>query len=238
VAPAFVGGAEAEPLPSPPRAENRPETASSSDERLFAPEATPGGCASGECLPPAEPDFRLQSVEGDVAQAGASAAPAAARPPPVPAAPAFKLGEQGFRECVAKVKQVSARHGTSLAHGRLLSFVQGEVAVAYPHAASFHRSTVAGQSGKVLIEKLLSEYFGAPTRLRIENDAAAAAAPRSLAEEEAEARKVREVGAEEKVRSHPALLSALRILGGSLEHIQVLEALPPALPAESEVEDS
>jgi hypothetical protein len=125
---------------------------------------------------------------------------------------------------VDRVRKASTRHGASLAFARLLWIRPGEVAVAFPKEAAFHRSTITAQSGKALIEKELAEHFGGPTRLVIEEapELAAAAGP-SLAEEEARSRAAHEKSTDQMVRSHPAVRAALRVLGGEVEHIQILE---------------
>ncbi|MGO9832315.1 MAG: DNA polymerase III subunit gamma/tau [Myxococcaceae bacterium] len=165
------------------------------ETRLFASDAGPAGCASGECLPPA--------VQG----------PPLARPP---------AQEAQWRAAVEAVRVSSARHAASLAQGRLVALRPGEVVLAYRPESSFHRTTVTGQSGRASVERLLAEHFGRPTRIVLD-DAAAATAPKSLAEQDAEARAAHEVSTDQTVRGHPAIRAALRILGGELEHIQVLE---------------
>jgi hypothetical protein len=173
---------------------------------MFAPEDPPEGCASGDCVPePAE--LKLEEPEP---------------PPPAPTAAAPTADQ--WRAAVERVRRASTRHGASLAFGRLLWIRPGEVALAYPRSADFHKATIAAQSGRQLIEKLLAEHFGAPTRLVIEEapELAAAAAP-SLAEEDAKTRDAHEKSTDAMVRSHPSVRAALRLLGGEVEHIQVLD---------------
>jgi hypothetical protein len=182
-----------------------------SDARLFQAEASPSGCASGECLPEAK-----------------DAAPA-----PVLAAPPT---EGVWRAAVEAVRAASARHAASLAQGRLVALREGEVVLAYRPEASFHRTTVTGQSGRAAVERLLSEHFGRPTRIVLD-DAAAATAPKSLAEQDAEARAAHEVSTDQSVRGHPAIRAALRILGGELEHIQVLERQRTGAPGSDVIDE-
>jgi len=129
---------------------------------------------------------------------------------------------------VERVRRASTRHGASLAFGRLLWIRPGEVALAYPRSADFHKATISAQSGRQLIEKLLAEHFGAPTRLMIEEapELAAAAAP-SLAEEDAKSRDAHEKSTDAMVRAHPSVRAALRMLGGEVEHIQVFDRPRP-----------
>ncbi len=203
-APAVVATPVAPPPPAPPLG------VAAADRRLFAQEASPSGCASGECLP--------------------EVVPAAA--PPVPALSA----EAQWRAAVEAVRSASARHAASLAQGRLVALRPGEVVLAYRPESSFHRTTVTGQSGRAAVEKLLGQHFGRPTRIVLD-DAAAATAPKSLAEQDAEARAAHEVSTDQSVRGHPAIRAALRILGGELEHIQVLERQRTGAPGSDVVDE-
>lgn len=130
------------------------------------------------------------------------------------------------------MKQASPRHGKALAFGRLLWMRPGEIAVGYTKADGFHREAVTG-SGKPTIERALSEFFRQPTVLIIQNapDLPPEALPKSLAEQEAQERTVHEKSTDARVRSHPALRSVLRILGGEVEHIQIYERERPAVPS-------
>jgi hypothetical protein len=116
--------------------------------------------------------------------------------------------------------------GASLAFGRLVALRSGEVALAFPKEAAFHRGTVTG-TGKPAIEKVLAGYFGRETRLSLDerSDQLAMAAP-SPAERDALDRVERTQRIEEAVRNHPAVRASLRILGGQIEHIEILE--PPS----------
>jgi len=141
-----------------------------------------------------------------------------------------------WRSAVEAVRAASARHAASLAQGRLVALRAGEVVLAYRPEASFHRTTVTGQSGRAAVEKLLSEHFCRPTRI-ILDDAASATAPKSIAEEDAEARAAHEVSTDQTVRGHPAIRAALRILGGELEHIQVLERQRTGAPGSDIIDE-
>ena len=158
-------------------------------------------------------------------------APAAA-----PIATPVRPPESAWRAAVEAVRASSARHAASLAQGRLVALRSGEVVLAYRPEASFHRTTVTGQSGRAAVEKLLSEHFGQPTRLVLD-DAAAATSPKSLAEVDAEARAAHEVSTDQTVRGHPAIRAALRILGGELEHIQVLERQRTGAPGSDVIDE-
>lgn len=206
----------------------KPEPAAAEDERLFPEEGSAEGCASGECLPDA---------------------PAESAPEPEPEAtpapmshgrdnPGHSAGER-WRAAVESVKAASARHGTALANGKLLWLRAGEVGVGYTPAASFHRTQVASGTGRALVEKALSEHFGRPTRLTVEDAVGEAANTPSLAEQDAQARTAHQHTTEGKVRSHPAIRAVLKHLGGEIEHIQVLEPeRPPASPSVESPEDS
>jgi hypothetical protein len=159
-------------------------------------------------------------------------APAAAVPPPADLALATA---ERWRAAVAAVRQISVRHAASLAFGRLVRLGNGEVALAFPRDAGFHRATVVG-SGRGLVEKALSEHFGRPTRILEEALEAASSAPISLAEEQAKDRADREKSLESEIRHHPAVLAALRILGGEVESVEVFDKDRP-VPTDELPED-
>ncbi|MDC0714318.1 DNA polymerase III subunit gamma/tau [Stigmatella sp. ncwal1] len=202
----------------------KPESVDDSvDERLFAEEGSAEGCASGDCLPGEEPEPE-------------------APPPPVARGrdnPALPLADR-WRAAVETVRSASTRHGTSLANGRLLWLRPGEVGVAYVPAAAFHRTTIGAALGKTLVEKALTEHFGRPMKLTVEEATAEVAASTiSLAEQDSQARAAHTQSTEGKVRSHPAVRSVLKLLGGEIEHIQVVEPeRPSASPAPEVPEDS
>jgi len=168
--------------------------------------------------------------------------PSAPAPAPSPAGePAGSAGAAGaaeatWRAAVEAVRAASPRHAASLAQGRLVALQPGQVVLAYRPEASFHRSTVTGQSGRAVVERILGEHLGRPTRLVLD-DAAAATAPKSLAEQDAEARAAHERSTDRTVRGHPAIQAALRILGGELEHIQVLERERTGAPGSDVVDE-
>jgi hypothetical protein len=152
-----------------------------------------------------------------------------ADPPPVAPSTLARppsVATETWRAAVEAVRAASPRHGKSLAFGRLVRFAPGEVVIAFSADPDFHRSTLSG-AGRATIEQILSDTFGQPTKLVVDN-AAASLAPQSIAEVEAKERAAHERSVEARVRNHPALQSALRILGGEVEHVQVLEREPPA----------
>jgi hypothetical protein len=200
------------PSPVPSVAPKPAQSAPAGETRLFQEEAAPAGCASGECLPDAK----------DAA--------------PVPLPLESRPTEVVWRAAVEAVRAASARHAASLAQGRLVALREGEVVLAYRPEASFHRTTVTGQSGRAAVERLLSEHFGRATRIVLD-DAAAATAPKSLAEQDAETRAAHEVSTDQTVRGHPAIRAALRILGGELEHIQVLERQRTGAPGSDVIDE-
>jgi hypothetical protein len=202
------------------------------EERLFAEEGPAGGCASGECLPEPAPAPTM-------APRPAPAAPVAAGPDNTLRRP---MQEQ-WRAAVEAVREASGRHAKSLAFGRLVALKDGEVTVAYPPSQGFHKVTVTG-NGRALIEKALTEHFGRPTRLVVqeatEGEGSAAQGLTSLAEQDAQERTEHERSTEGRVRSHPAVRATLKLLGGEIEHIQVYEqpVRPAATPASEAPEDS
>src|SRR5208282_4311966 len=93
-----------------------------------------------------------------------------------PAKDAARAEEAVWWAAVESVRAASARHAASLAQGRLVALRPGEVVLAYRPEASFHRTTVTGQSGRAAVERLLAVHFGRPTRIVLD-DAKAATAP-------------------------------------------------------------
>lgn len=196
--------------------------------KLFAPEASPEGCASGECLPAspvvAAPAPPVELHEADEPEP----------PPPITAAQRPLVSDdEKWKRAVDAVREASPRHGKSLSYARFLGFTAEGVRVAFPADAAFHKSQVIGMS-RAMVEGELARSLGRPIKL-IEDTSVQAlqGAPKSIAEVEATDRSTRERGIEDKVRSHPALRSVLRHLGGSLEHIAYLEpvARQPAAAA-------
>lgn len=204
------------------------------DIKLFAPEGSAEGCASGECLPGEEPQktgvLSPEPPPIDLAEAD--------EPPPdvveVPRAAPPRVGgsdDDRWRRAVDAVREASPRHGKSLSYARFLGFTPEGVKVAFPPDAAFHRAQVTGMS-RSLVETELAKSLGRPIKL-IEDTSAAAlsAAPKSIAEVEATDRSSREKVIADKVKSHPALRNVIRHLGGALEHIAYLEAAPRPVAA-------
>lgn len=191
------------------------------DVKLFAPEGSAEGCASGECLPgEAQEKTRVLSpIELSEAD----------EPPPdvveVPRAAPRTSGsdDDRWRRAVDAVREASPRHGKSLSYARFLGFIPEGVKVAFPPDAAFHRAQVTGMS-RAMVETELTRSLGRPIKL-IEDTSAAAlsAAPKSIAEVEANDRSSRERVIADKVKAHPALRNVIRHLGGALEHIAYLE---------------
>jgi hypothetical protein len=133
-----------------------------------------------------------------------------------------------WRAAVEAVRAESPRHGKSLSHGRFVGMEPGTVRLAFPHDAAFHRTTVFGMS-RQLIEAALTRHFGRPTRVAEETGAQilTSTAP-SIAEEEAKETAARHTAIDARVAQHPAIRNVLKILGGSVEHVQYLEPVREA----------
>ena len=202
------------------------------EERLFAPEGSAGGCASGECLP--EKPLVLTPPEPS---APSLLPPLPSGPtlyPPEPSAPPAFVAPQSdlakWKLAVDSLRQENPRHGKSLSYARVMGFTLEGVRVSFPPDAAFHRTTVLGMS-RAIVEASLSKYFGRPTKILEETGTTALqSAPKSIAEVEASDRQVRESSIDGKVREHPAVRNVLRLLGGSIEHVQYLEAAKPEAP--------
>ena len=145
--------------------------------------------------------------------------------PPAPI-PAKALAIDGWRRGVEAVRAVSVRFGKSLSFGRLVSQEPGLLRIAFPTDAGFHRATVFG-TARAEIEKHISAALGQPTRLQEDTSPAAlAAAPKSIAEQDLSDRTARENSIDARIRLHPAVQNVLRLFGGQVENIQVLDPLP------------
>lgn len=186
------------------------------DVKLFEPEGSPGGCASGECLPPPPLQLEEQAPEPDP------------EPEPV-AAPASRVAEDElWRRAVEHLRNVSPRHGKSLSYARFLGFVADGVKLAFPADAAFHRAQIIGMS-RAMVEGELGKSLRRPIKLVEDTNAAALeAAPKSIAEVEQSERNTRERSIDDKVKAHPALRAISRHLGGTLEHISYLEPVAKA----------
>ena len=139
-----------------------------------------------------------------------------------------------WRLAIDAVRGQSARHGASLAFGRVVSVKPGEVTLYFPPEQGFHRTTVSAPSGRAIVERALSEHYRQPTRLVFSETAPAGAPMVSVAEADAKDRVAREKSAEGQMRSHPSVRAVLKILGGEIEHIRVIEKeRPPAGPVEA-----
>ncbi|MCE9673788.1 DNA polymerase III subunit gamma/tau [Myxococcus stipitatus] len=213
----------------PPGAIPEPPPVEEDESRYYPEEASPGGCASGECLP--EPEAPAAEPEPEPPPLAASAPPVA-RSRDNPNLPLIER----WRAAVETVKGNSLRHGTALANGRLLSMKAGEIILGYIPAAGLHRMTVTAAAGKSLIDKLLAEHFGRPVKLTFQDIAADdSRAGLSIAERDAQSRANYEKNTESKVRNHASVRSVLMLLGGEIEHIQVYE---PERPSAASVADA
>lgn len=223
------------------------------DERYFPEEGSPEGCASGECLPevppaPAsEPEPEAESVRPfDVHHASGAAAPVVSSMAPSGRDNPRRPLQDRWRAAVDTVRNASGRHAKSLAFGRLLWIREGEVGLGYAPKDGFHKTTVVGSSGRPTIEKALSEHFGRPTKIVVQDTADTGPAEGSaeglisIAQEDAQERAAYEKSTEGRVRSHPAIRATLKFLGGEIEHIQVYDqpTRPAATPSSDNPDES
>lgn len=224
------------------------------------------GCASGECLPEVDPNTTSSTAASTTAgavsplppvvhpppkgQAVALSPPPNAIPPPLPSAPepaslenevpaegAVVTNHDRFKRAVEALRQENPRLGKSFSHARFVTVDGATLKVAFPADAGFHRATVFG-SGRDAIEALLSKIFGRTTKLHEDTSTAALQeAPKSIAENEASARAAREQRIEAAVRTHPSVVNVMKILGGQLELVHVLEPESPRGSAEEAERD-
>jgi hypothetical protein len=205
-----------------------PVRASPDEPKLFAPEGSAGGCASGECLP--EVPLTLTASPAPATAAPAlPAAPVVVAAEPLPADEPEELPARVETEhdrwarAVEALRQSSPRHGKSLSYARFLGFTPEGVRVAFSPDAAFHKAQVTGMS-RAIVEAELTRTMGRAMKLLDEsNTTAYQAAPKSIAEVEASDRQTRETGIDRKVREHPAIRTILKHLGGAVEHIAYLE---------------
>ncbi len=134
--------------------------------------------------------------------------------------------DQRWLDAVNYVRASSPRLGTSLAFGHLVSLGPPELVLAFSRRGAFHRTIIAG-SGRTHVEQMLSAHLGRPVRLRVEEASGDAAASLSPAEREAKAKGERDRDVQDKVRSHPSVQTALRVLRGEIEQIQLLDSERP-----------
>ena len=204
------------------------------DERLFPEEGSAEGCASGECLPPAEPAAQAQAPtpEPEASEPEPEPPPAVAPPAAGRDNPNRSLPER-WRAAVESVKATSVRHGTALANGRLQSMKAGEIVLGFPPSAAFHKAAVTAAAGKATVDAALAAHFGRPVKLTIQDVAQAQEAHGlglSISEQDSHSRATHEKTTEGKVRSHASVRAILKMLGGEIEHIQVYEPeRPPAV---------
>ncbi len=137
--------------------------------------------------------------------------------------------ETQWASAVEFVRAQSPRHGKSLSFARLVGVSGHSIQVSFPKEAAFHRATVFGPN-KALIESLLTAHRQQPTTLTEVAPVEGQPAQKSIAENEASAREVRENDIEGKVRAHGSTKAVIALLGGAIEHIQVLEVAPVAEP--------
>ncbi|RKH59372.1 DNA polymerase III subunit gamma/tau [Corallococcus aberystwythensis] len=198
------------------------------DERMFPEEGSAEGCASGECIPVAEPVAPPEPEPPEPEPPPAMAPVATSRDNPNRSLP------ERWRAAVESVKATSVRHGTALANGRLQSMKAGEIVLGFPPSAAFHKAAVTAQAGKQTVDAALASHFGRAVKLTITDvpqnqDALPGGMGQSLSEQDTQSRATHEKTTEGKVRSHAAVRSILKMLGGEIEHIQVYEPeRPPA----------
>jgi len=163
-----------------------------------------------------------KSLEEAATQRRPTAAPSASAEPTRIEPIATSADEQRWIDAVNFVRSSSPRLGASLAFGRPISLASSELILAFSKQSGFHRGIVAG-SGRGQIERMLSAHFGRAVRLRIEDASVNSAAPLSPAEREAQQKDARDRELAAKVRANPAVQAALRVLGGEIEQMQLLE---------------
>lgn len=126
----------------PPPTDDESEGHGEAPSRIFPQEASPGGCATGECGAPTPGDDPTQSIEAR------------------------------WRAALEEIRDRDAMLYGFLSEGRLSWLRDGQVALGYTPANDFHRSQLAGGTFRQQAEELLSSWFGRRTSLVVQSAAA------------------------------------------------------------------
>lgn len=110
---------------------------------------------------------------------------------------------------------------SALAHGRVLALGGGRVRLGFSATDGMFRRQV--ERAQKDAEAAISKVLGTPTGLALETVSVGEAPAPSLAEEETERSRAREDDIRRESREHPAVLAAMRLLGGVVEEIRVLD---------------
>ena len=110
--------------------------------RAFLPDASPGGCATGECGVPAPADDPTQSVPAR------------------------------WRAALEAIRGQDAMLYGLLSEGRLAWLRDGQVALGFTPDKDFHRAQLAGGDARKQAEELLAAWFGRATSLVVQAAAA------------------------------------------------------------------
>jgi DNA polymerase-3 subunit gamma/tau len=224
-APATVSDIKPRPAPEP-EPESEPE-GEAEPEAMHALETdtSPGGCATGECVPSLE-------TEKVVVPESAPLAPTLRTGRDVPTAARMER----WKRVLETIKGLNPRLADSLSHGRLIRITTSEIAVAFvgPNAG-FHKMQSESPNRRNELEKGLHDHFGRPMKCVVEAEAPADEAQTlSPAEETALRRSTREQRLKKAATDHPNVKAALALLGGRLQDVRVRDEI--ARPAA--VEDS
>jgi DNA polymerase-3 subunit gamma/tau len=184
-----------------------------------APPATAPIASSAPAPAPATP------APAPVAPVTEPASAPATGPRAEPAAPAPReitdptaIWREVVQELRAQRKEMLA---DSLAHGRVLSLVPGRVRIGYGPLDGMYRSQAA--RGQKDAQAALEKVLGVPCEIVIDSVAASDDSTLSIAEEEYERTRAREERLKREGREHPAVLAAMKIFGGKVEDVRVLE---------------
>jgi hypothetical protein len=192
--------------------------------RALEVDTSPGGCATGECLPEVAPEPVDETPEPETHRAPA--------PHTVPHGlddPSKPLHER-WKAALETVKKNNPRLADSLSHARCVGVRLNELAVAFTGPqAGFHRMQCERPVAKPDLDRSFREHFGRPLTLVVEQDAPLPpeeAQVRSPAQELAQKRAAREERLKQSAREHPAVKAALGLFGGTLQEIRVRDEIP------------
>jgi len=127
-----------------------------------------------------------------------------------------------WRAVVAELKvQKRDMLGSALAHGRVLSMAGDRVRLGYAETDGMYRKQVERSQRDA--EAALSKVLGRPMGIVLETVRLQEAPAQSIAEEDNERTRARDERIRRSGREHPSVLAAMKLFGGVVEHIKVLE---------------
>jgi hypothetical protein len=123
-----------------------------------------------------------------------------------------------FRAIVDRLPDDNHQLRAFLARAVPLEAKAGTLHLAYAAGEPFVDSVLRETT---LVERLASEYFGAPTTLTVERDSPRASGMATLATMDAEEEERKRRAALAKVKNHPRVADALEVLGARVKELKL-----------------